>query len=110
MKYLILPCLGISILTLTGCASTIQKGGMVRAQDALGERRFAACLAQTSRSETFGSFSTEMDARIMFFKAVCLGGIGEDAASNGVLEKLVKLYPETGWATVATRILNGPNQ
>ena len=43
----------------------------------------------------------------MFYKAMCLEGLGQIVASKGVFEGLVRLYPESDWAIVAeSKLLN----
>ena len=93
---------------LAGCSSNIQNGTMIRAHEAFEENNFAACLSRTAEAEYYGSQSRAMDAKIMFYRAVCLEGLGQVVASKGIFEKLVRLYPETDWAIVArSRFLNG---
>ena len=95
---------------LTGCSSLAQDGAMLRVHTAFEENDFSECLSRISRAENYGSQSRIMDAQIMFYKAMCLEGVGQIVASRGVFEGLVRLYPESDWAIVAeSKLLNGEN-
>lgn len=97
-----------AVIGLAGCSSMVQDGAMVRAHEAFEGNNFAACLSRTAEAEYYGSQSRAMDAKIMFYKAVCLEGLGQVVASKGIFEKLVRLYPETDWAIVArSKFLDG---
>ncbi|HLD65421.1 MAG TPA: hypothetical protein VJA19_05205 [Pseudomonas sp.] len=109
MKNLVLAVSVVcAVIGLAGCSSMAQDGTMVGAHEAFEESNFAACLSRTAEAEYYGSQSRAMDAKIMFYRAVCLEGLGQVVASKGIFEKLVRLYPETDWAIVArSKFLNG---
>ena len=78
---------------------------MISAYKAYGNKDYARCLSKASSAELYGSNSRIMDAQIMFYKAICLEGLGQFDASAGILEHLVRLYPDTDWGAAATRKL-----
>lgn len=93
------------VIAQTGCAPFSQQAAISRAQDSFKAKQFAACLSNASRAQGYGSFEKNIDAKIMFVKAMCLDGLGEQAASKGVLEKIQKLYPDTAWAQTASQVI-----
>jgi len=97
-------------LSFFGCSSMAQNGSMIGAHEAYEKGNFKECLSYTSEAEYYGSHSRVMDAQIMFYKAMCLEGLGQIDASKGIFEKLVRLYPESDWAIVAaSKLLNETN-
>jgi len=91
----------VALLGLAGCSSMAQQGSMLSAHDAYEKQDYARCLSKASAAEMFGSKSRAMDAQIMFYKALCLEGLGQKSASVGILGRLVMLYPDTDWAAAA---------
>lgn len=94
-----------AVLFLCGCSSTAQQGAMLSAYKAYGNKDYAKCLSKASSAELYGSNSRIMDAQIMFYKAICLEGLGQPDASAGILESLVRSYPDTDWGAAAARKL-----
>lgn len=98
------------LLPLAGCSGMAQQGSMLGAYKAYEQRNYAKCLAKVSVAEQYGSKSRVMDAQMMFYKSLCLEGLGEREASRAVLERLVRLYPDTDWAAAALGKLSGSRQ
>ena len=95
----------VASLCLCGCGSMAQEGAMLAAYRAYEDKDYSHCVVKTSSAELYGSHSRVMDAQIMFYKSLCLEGMGQREASIGILERLARLYPDTDWGAAAARKL-----
>ncbi len=90
-------------MCLYGCSlPSAQSGNLYMALKAFDKENYRSCLSRASIAETFDeNKSKNLSAQIMFYKSLCLEKMGELAASNGILESLVKRYPDTDWGVAA---------
>jgi len=95
----------LSSLLVSSCGLA-QQGAITGAHKAYGRGDYVKALAQLSGAEKYTTPSAEVQAEILFLRALCWEKLSRLADANGLYEHIVQKFPESQYAAQARATLH----
>jgi outer membrane protein assembly factor BamD (BamD/ComL family) len=93
------------LAALAGCA-TAQRGAMSRARSGIENKDYEFALKRLSEAETLAETTPDLEAEIVYLRAICYEGLERHDDAIGALKYLVDKFPDTSYAYQAKEKLS----
>jgi hypothetical protein len=91
---------GTLVLGLTACETT-QRGALSQARKAYTKGGYADCVMIVDRAATYGDFSEVLNAQMIFYRGLCLDGMGRAAEAKMMYRRVITKYPTSPFSDQA---------
>ena len=99
-KLVVLPALALAFATCS-CATTAQRGALVRAYDAFNAGAYREALSHASRAQTYEASSDTTKAEALFLKARCHEALNEREPAIAAYQTVMREFSATEFAAKA---------
>jgi tetratricopeptide (TPR) repeat protein len=97
-KIFSLAAICLCVVVFLGCATTIQKGALIRARSGISDGKYEFALKRLSEAESYADTTPELKAEIIYLRAICYEGLGRHDDARGALKYLVDRLPDSSYA------------
>lgn len=88
----------ICIVILAGCDGLAQRGALQFAYTDIKTGKYESALKNLSDAESYKKPTPELEAEMLYLKAVCYSGMGRHEEAIGLLVYIIDKFPDSSYA------------
>lgn len=93
--------IAIGLFAALAACETTQRGALSQARKAYAKGDYTDCVTIVDRAATYGNFSEVSDAQIIFYRGLCLDGMGRTAEAKMMYRRVITKFPASTFADQA---------